>query len=253
MNAVKDQALCIRRINYSESSQIVTLFGRENGKVRAIAKGSRRGKSKFGGGIDLLNVGEIIYHRPRGDSDLATLAEFNLSESFSLLRQNLLALTCAQFAADRLAEFSEDNDPNPDLFDNFLAALGQWEHSPRPDQVLVKLELVLLHTAGLLPGWSRCAACKKNLQTGRSAYFSSQAGGMICRDCEGAVSEKTQAGPTTWGVLGDIGKLGNTSRTETLAIHELLCYHQREILGKQPQIMSFLLQLLRQNARSNKS
>ncbi|MHC4433863.1 MAG: DNA repair protein RecO, partial [Planctomycetota bacterium] len=45
----KDMAICIRAVDYSETSQIVTLFARDTGKIGAIAKGSKRPKSKFDG------------------------------------------------------------------------------------------------------------------------------------------------------------------------------------------------------------
>ncbi|MHC4155757.1 MAG: DNA repair protein RecO, partial [Planctomycetota bacterium] len=53
----KDEAICIRAVDYSETSQIVTFFTRANGKVGAIAKGSKRPKSAFDGAIEVFSHG----------------------------------------------------------------------------------------------------------------------------------------------------------------------------------------------------
>ena len=57
----KDHAICIRAVDYSETSQIVTLFTKQNGKIGAIAKGSKRPKSSFDGPIELFAYGRIIF------------------------------------------------------------------------------------------------------------------------------------------------------------------------------------------------
>ncbi|MFQ6036643.1 MAG: DNA repair protein RecO, partial [Sedimentisphaerales bacterium] len=54
---IKDTAICIRAVDYSETSQIVTFFTRATGKIRAIAKGSKRPKSAFDGPIEILSFG----------------------------------------------------------------------------------------------------------------------------------------------------------------------------------------------------
>ena len=60
MATVTDKALCIRQWDFSETSQTVSLFARDIGLFRAIAKGSRRPKSRFSGGIDLLTMGDVV-------------------------------------------------------------------------------------------------------------------------------------------------------------------------------------------------
>ena len=67
-NSIKDQVVCLGHRRYSETSQIVTLFGRDSGKIRAIAKGARREKGSFGGGLDVLSSGEAVFIRPGQDA-----------------------------------------------------------------------------------------------------------------------------------------------------------------------------------------
>src|SRR5580704_1895159 len=92
MAIVGDRCICLRKTEYSETSQILTLFGREHGLFRAIAKGAHRrtkaGASKFDGGADLLDVGDamIVLDVAR---DLNTLTEWKLRDGHLPLRTNL--------------------------------------------------------------------------------------------------------------------------------------------------------------------
>ena len=90
----KDRAICLRVVDYSETSQVVTLFGRLLGKIRAIAKGSKRPKSAFEGPIEPLSFGDIMFSGFSKDT-LATLTEFHPQPVRGELRRNLAALQCA--------------------------------------------------------------------------------------------------------------------------------------------------------------
>jgi len=94
----KDLAVCIRTVDYSETSQIVTFFAKDAGKISAIAKGSKRPKSSFDGPIELFAHGPVVYTETSKDK-LATLTEFQQQISFSFPMHDLFALHCASLAA----------------------------------------------------------------------------------------------------------------------------------------------------------
>ncbi len=79
----KDTAICIRAVDYSETSQIVTFFTRETGKINAIAKGSKGPKSAFDGPIELFASGKIVFVQK--SERLAILTEFKQQSYFSHL------------------------------------------------------------------------------------------------------------------------------------------------------------------------
>src|SRR3954466_2231108 len=92
MPLAHDRCICLRKVEYSETSQILTLFGREQGLVRVIAKGAHRttkqGASKFGGGIDLLDLGEAVFTLDL-EKQLGTLTEWTLAEGHLENRRRL--------------------------------------------------------------------------------------------------------------------------------------------------------------------
>ena len=76
MMKTKDLAICLRAVNYSETSQVVTLLARDTGKIAAMAKGSRRPKSAFDGAIEPFSYGQVMFAASEAHDKLATLTEF---------------------------------------------------------------------------------------------------------------------------------------------------------------------------------
>jgi len=253
MALIEDHAVCIRSHDYSETSQVVTLFTRAHGKIRALAKGARRPKSKFGQAIEVLTAATVLFSLPPRDSALATLAEFDLSEPFPLLRRRLLALHCAQYAADLLARFTEELDPHERLYDAFYALLDGLQHAPDVAILLVRFQLALLDGVGLTPIWDHCCICRGPLGSCGPIYFSSSSGGMLCRDCEPAVMDKRFVDAKALALLQAAPLDPPPTPTTVLQAHELLSYHERELLGKESTIMVFLNRLLHQQVRKGLS
>src|SRR4030095_9848436 len=103
MPLAHDRCICLRKVEYSETSQILTLLSREHGLLRVIAKGAHRttkaGSSKFGGGIDLLDLADAVFtHAP--EKELATLTEWHLREGHLEFRSSLRGMYLAQYAAE---------------------------------------------------------------------------------------------------------------------------------------------------------
>src|SRR5881227_1786279 len=109
-------ALVLRTTDWSESSRIATLWTREFGKVRALAKGGRRPKSNFETALDLLTLCSIIFLRNSSGS-LDLLTEARVVERFPRLRTDLPALYAGYYVAELLSDWTEDYDPHPVLFD----------------------------------------------------------------------------------------------------------------------------------------
>src|SRR3954471_20492079 len=111
MSLVRDRCICLRKTEYSETSQILTLVGRQTGIVRVIAKGAHRrtkaGASKFDGGIDLLDNGEAVFTHDPG-RDLATLTEWTLREGHLGLRNTLRGMYLAIYAGELVGRLIEE-------------------------------------------------------------------------------------------------------------------------------------------------
>src|SRR5471032_1073647 len=112
MPTEKATALVVRGTDWSETSRIATLFTREFGKVRALAKGGRRLKSSFEIAFDLLTLCDVVVLR-KHSGGLDLLTEARLIEKFPALRADLEALYAGYYIAELLADGTADYDPHP--------------------------------------------------------------------------------------------------------------------------------------------
>src|SRR5688572_12870311 len=107
MAAEKATALVLRTTDWSETSRVATLWTREFGKVRVLAKGGRRLKSSFENALDLLTLCSIVLLR-KSSGGLDLLTEARVVQRFPRLAADLAALYAAYYVAELLSEGTED-------------------------------------------------------------------------------------------------------------------------------------------------
>ena len=247
----KDTAICIRAIDYSETSQIVTFFARAAGKISAIAKGSKRPKSAFDGPIEIFSYGKIVFADSNKEK-LATLTEFESAyggAGFTGLSNNLFTMNCCLFGAELLNKFTHDYDPHLQLFDDFLQFLQNAQENKGKHQMLALLilfQLGLLKEVGLQPILSYCVNCKTRYEHRASsiehrAYFSSSANGLICRDCEASVPDKVRLTQTAANCLSNLKLLAESQEKTLNEIETVLIHHFTELLGRKPKMAKYIL------------
>ena len=192
MPTVTDQAICIRQWDFSETSQTVSLFGRSIGLFRALAKGSRRPKSRFSGGIDLLTMGDLVTIIKPG-RDLCTLTEWGLSRVWWRIRQDVHANRIAYFISDCASRMLDQHDPHPGVFDAMVYSLDEIEQGVEQEFILTRFLWMLLVDVGYKPRLMECLSISKNrmqfssarLKVGLSRVFQVMgAGGFGARQSE---------------------------------------------------------------------
>ncbi len=239
----KDEAICIRCLDYSETSQIVTFFTRANGKISVIAKGSRRPKSAFDGPIEIFAQGKIVFSDSTREK-LATLTEFEQKPVLMSLSTNLFAFNCCLFAAELTEKMTGDYDPHPQLFDSFLQLLHNVNERGDALALLILFQLSLLKEVGLGPVVSACANCKRRYEmpgAGYEVYFSSSANGLICRDCEGSFQDKVKMTVSAANCLSNLKLLADADEETLNEIEKALVYHFTELLGRRPKMAKYVL------------
>lgn len=259
MPLVNDRCICLRIIEYSETSQIVTLFSREFGIFRAIAKGAHRrtkvGASKFDGGMDFLELGDAVFtHDPA--RDLATLTEWTLKDGHLDLRNNLRGLYLGLFAAELVGVLIEEHDPHSDLFDKLATALTRLG-TFRREQIFLAFELDLLRESGYLPEFNICVSCansQRGLTPEDKVYFSPSRGGVVCRSCEGFLHDRQEIDPRLLRLMqgllhvlaqprpgGSLPPLPHLERRHTDPINRLLAAHIENTLPRPLRLKRYVI------------
>jgi DNA repair protein RecO (recombination protein O) len=237
----REPAICLRTVDYSETSQVVHFLARASGVVHLLAKGSKRPKSATGGAIDLLHEGELVF-LPRSSEALGTLAEFTETASHAELRRDARRLNTALYMIELVSEALAEADPHPEVFDllhNALARLGQVDASAAA--VLAYFQWRLLRHVGLLGQLDTCISCGRALHgAGRPAkgvVFSSREGGLLCGDCENTSGEAYRLSGAALAALAALraaqaGRRVALRSAQADAVNRLLAYHLSQQLGK---------------------
>lgn len=229
MALIKDEAVVLRRLDFSESSQVLAVFTRAHGQQRVIAKGVKRAtRQRASVGIDLLERGDIVFsQRPGGEERLSPLTEWRQLDHYPHLRADLARYYAGLYAGEAVAMLTEAHDPHVGLFDGLRKYLADLS-SDEPGLLLARFLWLLLTEIGLQPELSVCTSCRRSVTEDRVLYFSSRSGGAICRDCEPASIEKFQlsVGATK------ITRGGPTDARGVRAALTMLDYHITEILGR---------------------
>jgi DNA repair protein RecO (recombination protein O) len=244
MSTEKATALVVRTTDWSDTSRIATLWTREFGKVRVLAKGGRRLKSNFESALDLLTLCSIVLLR-KSSGTLDLLTEAQVVERFSLLRQHLPALYAGYYVAELLGDGTEDYDPHPALFDEAVATLrelGTAGEATGPR--LARFELVLLRELGYAPTLAECAVCGCPV-AGTELAFSAAGGGVLCRSCQPGQRQRRPLSQLAWETLGELatdpeawrGVLDKGVRAE---IRQVLGDYVTYWWGRRPRLLPYL-------------
>ncbi len=150
MPSVTDQAVCIRHWDWSETSQTVSLLTRHHGIVRGLAKGAKRERANYSGGIELLTRGEVLMIVKPGDS-LAVITSWDLRETFPAASRSLRAFHAGMFLIDSVAHALTAHDPHPNVYDALLNALRALSNAGEETQVVASFLWSLLTDTGHQP------------------------------------------------------------------------------------------------------
>jgi DNA repair protein RecO (recombination protein O) len=247
--AEKATALVVRTTDWSETSRIATLWTREFGRVRVLAKGGRRLKSNFESALDLLTVCSIVLLR-KSSGSLDLLTEARVVERFSQLRADLPALYAAYYVAELLSDWTEDYDAHPLLYDEALAtlrAVGGAGPQGKPGTTglrLARFELVMLRELGYTPALDHCAGCQGPVN-GASVAFSPAAGGVLCPSCWTRQRDRRPLKLETWQALGALSESeaawqhtwSSAARTE---VRQVLGQYVTYLMGRRPRLLPYL-------------
>jgi DNA repair protein RecO (recombination protein O) len=181
MPRFKDQAICIRDIDWSETSQVVVLLTAEHGKVRGLAKGAKRTSpshmQRFSGGIELLNFGQVVATTKR-TAQLATITEWDLQQDFFHLRRDLTAQHLAMYAADLAGAFTPELDSRPATFAALTELLPRLKEPEAQQSALVNFQWTLLDEGGFKPELERDVHHGETLPSRNDYGFDPVAGGF---------------------------------------------------------------------------
>jgi DNA repair protein RecO (recombination protein O) len=185
----KDEAVVLRTMRLGEADRIVTFVGRGQGKIRAVAKGVRKTKSRFGGRLEPFTQVSLVMWRGRSDLDIVTQAD--AVESNRSVREDLDRFALGQVMLEAVDRVVQEKEASPRVFNLLVEGLKGLGASGSP-LVLAWFLLRLSGVAGFGASLSGCTECGAT----PAAWFSPGQGGAICAECR-----SPDAAPVAPGVL----------------------------------------------------
>jgi len=147
---IRDDAIVLRRWDWSETSQATLLFCRKHGLLRGLAKGAKREKGAFSGGLEPLTLGEVGAI-VKASTELATLTDWDLREVFRGCRSTSRGFLAGHYIADAIRSSVHDADPHEGLWDATVAALRGFADAGAIERQLAQFQWALLVQTGYRP------------------------------------------------------------------------------------------------------
>ncbi len=208
----RTEAIVLARLNLGEADRIFTLFTPQYGKLRVIAKGVRKSRSRLGPHLEIFTRCQLNLSRGR-DLDVVTSAE--TVDAYPPLRDDLDVLGHASHMVELVARLTEDRQEQPPVYDLLRGSLRLLADGVDPFAVTRHFEFMLLVTLGYRPELYRCLESGEPLEA-TTNLFSANRGGMLSMACRGADPRAVPVSINTQKYLRELDRngLGNIIRLQ---------------------------------------
>ncbi len=173
------EAVVLKHSDWGEADRLVWLFSREQGKLKAIAKGARKPRSRKAGHLEPFTRVSLQVARGR---DLPIITQAETLEAYLPLRDDLLRTTYAAYAVELLDRFTYEEGEHQGLYRLLTETLERLCQPNEYDFTARFYEMRLLDLVGFRPQLQACTSCGNEIQA-EDQYFSSRLGGAICPNC----------------------------------------------------------------------
>lgn len=195
MALVTTEAIVLRSYNLAEADRIVVCLTRGAGLVRAVARGARRMKSRFGAALEPFSFINLVFYE-KENRELVTISQADIVKSnFDLASSPEVGRVLA-YIAELVGDFAPPHEANDKLYRMVRACIEALAISPASSSPLLRyFEVWLLRLAGLFPDMAVCNDCHNAFRDDESSFVDAE-GSARCSNCAGrfgsAVSPATR-------------------------------------------------------------
>jgi DNA repair protein RecO (recombination protein O) len=184
MGLVETEAIVLRTYNLAEADKIVVCLTRSAGLVRAVARGAKRLKSRFGAGLEPFTLIALSYYEKEG-RELVSLRQAEILRSYFNLSHNVEMVAALAYMSELVIEFAPPHEPNEKLFRMINACTEAAARAPSGINGVVRyFEVWILKLAGFLPDLRTCAGCGRRFGEDETPCLDVE-GRLRCVGCSG--------------------------------------------------------------------
>lgn len=167
----------LRSFPFGEADKVVVLLSPNNGKLRTVAKGIRKTKSRFGGRLETFSHVDLVLYEGRS---LDTITQVSMIEPFHALRSDLDRVVAAAVMVEIADAVAQENESSVRLFLLLQRGLRALDAGPEHLDLVTAYLLKAADAIGVAPALDQCAGCGRTDDLHR---FSFSAGGVLCKRC----------------------------------------------------------------------
>jgi len=221
MGLFETEAIVLNVLRLGEADKLVTLLSEKRGKIKGVAKGARRTKSRFGAALEPFTHCNAILFEKR-PTILLRMNQADILHPFLRIRDDLERIGAAARMVRMVTALLPEGEANPKIFSLLLTGLGQVERSEHLDWLVRAFEIRCLKYAGYQARLDRCLNCHREFVSG-PVYFSPKNGGTVCRACARTTHEQLQTvSPGTLSMMRLVARMNWAGLFRLKATPEML-------------------------------
>jgi DNA repair protein RecO (recombination protein O) len=202
-------AFVLRTFTIKEADKVCVFFTRGAGKLRGVARGARRLKSRFGASLEPFTEVSLTYFQ-KENKELVSISNCEIIHSQFVEGLSSETLGVIHYLAELVIEFVPDHEPNERVYRLILATLDSLrrigasdakERDEKLPAIARYFEIWMLKLAGFFPHWNSCGACEKNL-AGEASIWLTNEGIPQCPACGGGRGEELK--PLVWRTIHEV-------------------------------------------------
>lgn len=183
MNNFVTDAINLKAYNLSESDKIIVMYSRDKGLIRGVAKGVKKPKSKLGARMDLLVANKLMLYKGK---NLDRICQAEALNTFQKTRQNMDKIFYSMYVTEVVNNFGVEDDPcSKEVYDLLYKALDKISNASDTVEILIaviKFQIKMMLISGFAIELDTCLCCGEPVKD-ENMYFSSNMGGIICKEC----------------------------------------------------------------------
>lgn len=176
---LRTEVVVLRHSDWGEADRLLVLYSREGGKLRAVAKGVRKMKSRKAGHLEPFTRVKLLLARGR-DFWIVTQAE--MVDAYMPVREDLVRTAYAAYVIELLDRFTFEEGENRALYHLLTDTLERVSMLPDPFPAVRYYEIRLLDLLGFRPDLNHCVRCGEEIKA-EDQYFDVTQGGVLCPRC----------------------------------------------------------------------
>jgi DNA repair protein RecO (recombination protein O) len=183
MSLHSSQAIILQTTDYSEWDRIVSLFTKDFGRIKGIAKGAKRSQKRFGSALEPFTYNDVFFV-DKENQGLVRIERCRILNSFPEIAQDLKKVVFGNYFLELANTLTPERESNPDIFFLLMYFIHLLNNKDFREELMRIFEFRLFSLIGYQPQFLTCVACGEEFNLQDSYKFSIRKGGIVCTKCQ---------------------------------------------------------------------